>query len=215
MTSISTAAVKERQRKLNAFTSKRLKGVGPIPVDGKEGPLTRKRIIHCKWWLGWESRDGSWSPKFQQALGHPFDRKNTSGATVYRGIKRRAAHNALWVKTHFSSGVTTYDGVRVASVAVPILKWCRAHGWHGRLVSGYRDPAYSEHLCYAMCGRPSCPGRCAGRGSNHAGKTARQFAVDVSDYSTFSHVVARCPIRPHIYNALGSQDPVHFSPTGR
>lgn len=112
-----------------------------------------------------------------------------------------------------SSGVTTFDGVPVAAVAVPYLQWARNHGWNGRLVSGWRDPKYSQSLCYRMCGRPSCPGKCAGTSSNHVGTTSNHFAVDVSDYQTFRRVIADCPISPRIFNNLPI-DPVHFSPSG-
>jgi len=208
---------KVRQHRLNLFTKKYIKGVGPIPEDGRDGPLTQKRIKHCQWWLGWNDRDGKWSDKLHFHLIYPHSlgkgSRRVSPKTLLRGVKRRSQHNAWYIRTHFTSGVTTYDGVHVAEVAVPILQWCRAHGWRGRLVSGYRSPAYSQSLCYAMCGAPRCPGKCAGTSSNHVGTTASRFAVDVSDYYNFASVVRRCPLKPHIYNNLPS-DPVHFSPTG-
>ena len=112
--------------------------------------------------------------------------------------------------------MTTFDGVPVAVVSEPHLKFARKNGWQGRLNSGWRDPAYSESLCYRMCGAPQCPGRCGGRSSNHAGKTTSQFAVDVSDYVKFGQLMARKDApSPRIFNALGAQDPVHFSPSGR
>lgn len=117
-------------------------------------------------------------------------------------------------KAAATSGVTKFDGVPVAAVAVPYLQWARDHGWTGKLVSGWRDPKYSESLCYRICGRPHCPGICAGTTSNHVGTTATRFAVDVSDYGTFKAVIARCPIKPHIFNNL-PRDPVHFSPNGQ
>ena len=95
------------------------------------------------------------------------------------------------------------------------LDWARQNGWKGTLNSGFRDPAYSEKLCISMCGAPSCPGRCAGRASNHAGSSNPAGAVDVSDYVTFGQLMRRCPYSPKIFNALGAQDPVHFSASGR
>jgi hypothetical protein len=89
------------------------------------------------------------------------------------------------------------------------------HGWKGTLNSGWRDPAYSEKLCIAMCGAKACPGRCAGRASNHSGSTKPMGAIDVSDYGTFGQLMRQCPISPRLFNALGPADPVHFSATGR
>ena len=87
------------------------------------------------------------------------------------------------------------------------------HSAHGRLVSGWRSRAYSQHLCYAMCGRPQCPGRCAGMATNHVYSQPDRFAIDVSDYGTFGRLMQRYPGRK-IRNSLGSRDPVHFSPSG-
>jgi hypothetical protein len=111
-------------------------------------------------------------------------------------------------------GVSWYDGKQVASWLVPYLQWARKNGWNGRLVSGWRDPAYSEKLCWAMCGRPSCPGRCAGRNSNHSGSVPHAGAVDVSSYTQFGALMKRCPYSPRIFNGLGARDPVHFSASG-
>jgi hypothetical protein len=120
-------------------------------------------------------------------------------------------HQKLAAAAH---GVTTYDGVPVAAVAVRYLDWARAHGWQGHLVSGWRDPKYSQSLCYRICGAPRCPGKCAGTSSNHVGTDLHRFAVDVSDYVTFRRVIANCPYEPRIFNNL-PVDPVHFSPNGQ
>lgn len=209
-----------RQRRLNLFTSKYLRGVGRIAEDGAQGPSTAKRIRQCQWWLGWQKTDGEWSERLHKGLLDPRDWRATSRGTVARGIARRRRANAHHWASYLRPGVTTYDGVRVAKCAVPLLNWARHVGsggrtWHGRLVSGWRDPVHSEQLCFAMCGRPSCPGRCAGRSSNHAGSSPDRFAVDVTDYAAFGRVIAHCPLKPHIRNSLGSRDPVHFSPSGR
>lgn len=111
-------------------------------------------------------------------------------------------------------GVSWYDGRQVASWMVPYLVWARKHGWQGRLVSGWRDPNYSQRLCYAMCGRPSCPGRCAGLSSNHVGSSPPHGAVDVSSYGHFGQLMRQCPYSPRLVNRLGSRDPVHYSVSG-
>ncbi len=101
-----------------------------------------------------------------------------------------------------------FDGKKVTDAAYKRLAWARKHGWKGYLTSGIRDPYYSEQLCYAMCGRPSCSGRCAGRSSNHV-----RDAIDVTDYYTFAQKMRECPYTPHWFNALPN-DRVHFSPNG-
>jgi hypothetical protein len=107
-------------------------------------------------------------------------------------------------------------GRSVPAWMVPWLDKSRAAGWSGVVVSGVRTPEYSEQLCYNMCGAPSCPGRCAGRASNH-NMTADQGypygALDVSDYYNFGAIQKR--IGSPLINVLGAQDPVHFSVSGR
>jgi hypothetical protein len=211
---------KARQHRLNLFTSKYLKGVGKIREDGDPGAATRKRIRDCKFWLGYVTdKDGNWNEQFHRSLIAPNDPRITSAGTIKRGKQRRRAHNIAWAKSFLNPiGVTTFDGVRVARWLVPYLKHAREKGWKGRLVSGWRDPAYSESLCYHMCGAPRCPGKCAGRSSNHSGSSKPLGAIDVSYYSDFGRLVQGWRPKadwPVIFNALGAQDPVHFSATGR
>lgn len=113
-----------------------------------------------------------------------------------------------------AQGTASFDGKTVAAVAIPYLEFARAHGWRGTVTSGYRTPEYSESLCRNMCGAPSCPGRCAGRSSNHSGTSRTHFAIDVSDESTFGQLMARPDApQPKIFNNLPA-DRIHFSPTG-
>jgi hypothetical protein len=135
-------------------------------------------------------------------------RRNRGKANV---LLRKIRHRR---KVVGKSGVSWYDGRKCATWLVPYLQWARSHGWDGVLTSGYRDPAYSESLCYAMCGAPACPGRCAGRASNHSGSEKPHGAIDVSDYYSFGDLMKRCPYSPRIFNGLGSRDPVHFSASG-
>jgi len=108
-------------------------------------------------------------------------------------------------------GLGTWDGVTVAAWIVPWLRKSREAGWKGTVVSGYRDPAYSEQLCYNMCGAPSCPGKCAGRTSNHSGKVYPAGAIDVTDYTRFEQI--QHEIGSPLRNDL-PVDPVHFSTNG-
>lgn len=104
-----------------------------------------------------------------------------------------------------------FDGRKVTTEAYERLKFARAHGWTGYLTSGHREPSYSRGLCYAMCGAPSCSGRCAGVASNHV-----RNAIDVTKPWEFDRAMKHpnAP-RPRWFNALGWRDPVHFSPNGR
>lgn len=216
---------RELQRQLNRFTNHRLKYVTPLRVDGKRGPSTNHRIQMVKYYLGFRrsSRTGhnayTVNGEFLRRLHHPHQRRayNTEGA-YKRAVKRRK-----WQRAHASPpkprvmkkyGIGTYDGRPVANAAIPYLQWARNNGWRGRLVSGWRSRAYSQHLCYAMCGAPRCPGRCAGMATNHVYSQPDRFAMDVSDYGTFGSLMRRCPIRPQLHNFLGARDPVHFSPSG-
>ena len=222
---MNEAQVKNLQNELNHFTTKNPSlGFTRLVLDGKPGPLTKKRLRHIKYLLGYSHENMkhfSADRNFYRRLNAPTRVNDNWGQTklaVKNGKKRRRARR-VWVrrnkvKAFLKPGVGTFDGKPVAKCAIPILTWCRANGWHGQLVSGWRDPKYSQHLCQMMCGRPSCPGKCAGLSSNHVGNTPAKFAMDVSDYVNFGHVVARCPIKPHVHNALPN-DLVHFSPSGR
>lgn len=192
-----------------------------LQVDGGMGTLTKKRIREVKYDLGYLDPKGVIDENFFKRMNHPTEVHMDWGQgeeAVARGKERRSRRRLAVarnrIRAFLKPGVGTFDGVPVAKTAIPVLKWCREHGgWKGRLVSGYRTPAYSESLCFAICGRPSCPGRCAGRSTNHAYATPERFAIDVSDYVNFGHIVAQCPIKPKMHNALPN-DLVHFSPQG-
>lgn len=134
---------------------------------------------------------------------------------VIRKHRKQASRAARLLRHRRSAGRTRdgrqlywFDGRKVTAKIYPYLVLARKRGWKGRVTSGYRDPYYSMQLCYAMCGRPSCPGRCAGTSSNHV-----RDAVDLTDYGKFAAIMRS--IGNPIYNALGARDPVHFSPNGR
>jgi hypothetical protein len=108
-------------------------------------------------------------------------------------------------------GLATFDGKVAAAWIVTWLEKSRKAGWTGTVTSGYRTPEYSTSLCIAMCGAPSCPGRCAGASSNHSGKVYPAGAVDVTDYTRFGQ------IQPQIGSPLRNDlpiDPVHYSVSG-
>jgi len=177
------------QRSLN-----QVMGAG-LAVDGIIGPHTRAAII-----------------AFQRSEGLAAD--GIAGPMTKAALQRRLASPSRPAPSAPATGaIGTFDGKQVAAWLIPYLSWARAHGRKGRLTSGWRDPAYSEQLCMKMCGAPTCPGRCAGRFSNHSGSIKPQGAVDVSDYTRFGQLMARCPLKPRIFNDLPN-DLVHFSATG-
>lgn len=103
-------------------------------------------------------------------------------------LDKRQRRKHKWLKEHPqdqypSTGVVEFDGHQVAAWIVhDILAPARASGyWHGYVISGWRDPAYSESLCLNMCGRPSCSGTCAGRSSRHSQSVKPDGAVDLTD----------------------------------
>lgn len=211
---------RELQHGLNVFTVKYLDGLGPILVDGKMGHSTLSRIRTVKYYLGYSGaiaqQNAQANKEFLERMWHPKDLRYSTAIRISRGVKRRIAQRRRAKQNNKSAvknGIGKFDGISVAAIAIPHLTWARAHGWQGRLVSGWRDPNYSQSLCYRMCGRPSCPGMCAGLASNHVGSTAARFAIDVSDYTRFGNLMRSCPCRPRIWNSLPS-DRVHFSPSG-
>jgi hypothetical protein len=222
---MTRAEVRQLQEGLNHFVAKFLRGLGPLHVDGKMGQHTEGRIRTVKFYLGYTCDKGHGSeclsPKvdlaFRQRMWHPKTLRYSTPARVARGMarrrKQRAAH-AHTAKAAARHGLGTFDGIHIGNWLIPYLEWAREHGrWKGRLVSGYRDPIYSEHLCFAMCGRPTCPGKCAGRMTNHQGIEKPHGAMDVTDYVTFGEDMKHCPLEPKLVNHLPN-DPVHYSATG-
>jgi hypothetical protein len=218
-TTLSPDEVRRLQKGLNRFTERYMEGVGPIVVDGIKGHATARRIVTVKYHLGYTGkaqRSATVKPEFVRRMRHPRSARYSTPAMLTRAFARRAKQRkAARVSAAPRNGVAMFDGRPVAAWLKPYLDWARQNGWKGTLNSGFRDPAYSEKLCISMCGAPSCPGRCAGRASNHAGSSNPAGAVDVSDYVTFGQLMRRCPYSPKIFNALGAQDPVHFSASGR
>jgi hypothetical protein len=221
---MTSQEVKHLQTEMNSFIRKH-KGLGYslLIVDGDLGELTKRRIRAIKYLIGYmrENQDTTVNDNFYHRMRHPNDTKNNWGQTketVKRG-RRRRVRRRRWVaqnrvKSYVKPGVGRFDGRPVAKCAIPLLKWARDNGWRGRLNSGWRDPKYSQSLCYAMCGRPSCPGKCAGMSSNHVGNSPSRFAMDVSDYVRFGQLMRQCPLKPKVHNSLGVRDPVHYSPSG-
>lgn len=208
---------KDRQRRLNHWTKKYLDGVAPLIVDGDPGFATRRRIMTVKFYLGYgKNRGGEFTTEFSRRMMHPRSRKVSTLTMIATGIARRLRQKQLERKKLTGPGFATFDGKTVMKWMVPYLEEARRKGWKGVVVSGVRTPAYSVHLCFGICGRSFCPGKCAGLASNHNAlpTQGRPFgALDVSDYVRFGQIQRE--IGSPLHNALGAQDPVHFSVSGR
>jgi hypothetical protein len=172
----------------------RVMGSG-LTVDGVVGPMTRAAIM-----------------AFQRAEGLAVD--GIVGPITRAALQRKAGGGSPTpAPSAPAAGVGTFDGVACASWLIPYLTWARAHGWQGRLNSGWRSPEHSERICFDMCGSPTCPGRCAGRSSKHSASVKPNGAIDVSDETRFGQLMAQCPFSPRIFNDLPN-DRIHFSATG-
>lgn len=135
-----------------------------------------------------------------------------------RVLIKRAENKLEWLRKHpptldpDGDGLIVVDGRQIAEEVGKEILRIRSYGvWGGYVVSGYRTPAYSQSLCYGMCGAPTCPGRCAGVNTNHARKGGRNGAGDLTDYLTF-----RSECWSHgswLQNSL-PRDLVHFSDSG-
>lgn len=189
------------------------RGNGLIRDKIRPGPAVRKNLDD---WL--------------EKRGQLVERKKSLSDQVARRseIKKRweqkeAAHRKAYLKhkkkedeeQEVSSGVVVATRVwnpnrrPCAEGFVAICDRAWARGWRGVLTSGWRSPEYSESLCENMCGNPTCPGRCAGRGSRHSQTPWQNGAIDVTDPWKFDSVT------PELFNALGAADPWHMSTSGR
>lgn len=121
-----------------------------------------------------------------------------------------------------STGTVIFDGKACAAwIANDVLTPARASGdWTGYLISGFRTPAYSESLCIAMCGSPTCPGVCGGRYSNHACPPSGtcqvgEGAADVTDPAGLQRWCRAHGDPLHGNGEMLPADTPHFSKSGR
>lgn len=189
-----------------------------IKIDGVNGPLSLKAYAFAAFCIGLSPaqirniKDGKITQHAQQYLR----REKARNSEMKGRDEERTEEIRRLRKLHESpdpdgDGLGLFDGVVVDAEFITWLKRARAHGWKGEVISGFRDPLYSEGLCMAMCGAPTCPGKCAGKGSRHSQKWGNG-AVDVTDYYTLGRIFAEmgAPFK----NSLGPADPVHFSKAG-
>jgi Domain of unknown function (DUF1906)/Putative peptidoglycan binding domain len=209
--------VRKLQAALNKFSQRYLHAMTPIGVDGKNGPETKHRIRQVKFYLGYGKgkNTAAIDQAFLRRLRKPGSPRFSNPAMLTRARNRRHKQRKLSAASHAQrNGTVMIDGHPVAGwIAVQVL-WAKANGWHGNVLSGYRTPEYSEHVCLQMYHRTSVPGKCAGRNSNHVGLVAPFGAVDVSMPEQFAACMRRSPHHPSLCNALPTTDPRHFSHTG-
>lgn len=133
-------------------------------------------------------------------------------------LHRRAENKIKWLRKHpppvdpDGDGLIWIDNKQLSKeLGLEVLRIRAAGRWGGYVVSGYRTPAYSQQLCYGICGASRCPGLCAGTSSNHTQKGGRSGAVDLTDYYTFAAECRR--MGSWLENHL-PRDLVHFSDSG-
>jgi peptidoglycan hydrolase-like protein with peptidoglycan-binding domain len=210
--------IRNLQIALNEFSEKHLVGMGRLLVDGVIGPATRKRIRLAKHYLGYTGKARKTTAvddELLERLRHPRSARHSNPRMLARAAqRRRKQRKAAKLSRAPRAGVDSFDGEPVAAWMKPYLVWARENGWSGTLTSGWRDPAHSERLCYDICGAPRCPGRCAGRSSNHSGSVKPAGSIDVSNPAQFGELMRKCPYEPKLINRLGARDPWHFSVSG-
>lgn len=204
-----------------------------VTIDGEAGEHTFDAANMVAWLKGFSVEEmhliGKKRVISQRDLEILIGERKRTAPMIRRGHEREHLAGKLR-KQHHEAGPfppapagddwVMFDGHEVARWIAEILAAARAAGaWHGVVISGRRDPVYSEHLCIEMCGAPSCPGMCAGRSSNHAGPPSfkgveYEGAVDVTDYSGLrSYCEAHAPELRGGGAVLPSDLP-HFSHAG-
>ncbi len=134
-------------------------------------------------------------------------------------LKDNPDHGKPKVRTRLR--LRRFDGKLVPRwIVQDALKPARKAGVQFTVISGYRSPAYSTSLCEAMCGAPTCPGRCAGATSNHScppTHTGRKFEGAVDVYPGAPALRAWCESHGNPIRGGGAElpsDPNHFSRSG-
>ena len=224
--------VKGLQKHVNSTLNKAELDWLQAEVDGAAGPLTFKASRLAASWQGLSTEQLKKIGE-GEITDHIFDvltaREERSEEMKKRSEDRRP--NFVKMREEHkkppadADGVSDWKGFKVAAWMVGArpgpdgkeVNWLQKaveKGWNGQLNSGWRSPEYSESLCQSMCGAPSCPGKCAGKTSNHSQVGPPNWgAIDVQDYGRFGSIQRE--IGSPLKNELGAHDPVHYSFTGR
>jgi hypothetical protein len=168
------------------------------------------------------------TPELRVKLRHPdtrtpqeITRSESAEATRYRAELRKqfAAPAAPAAPVGSAGGVVMFDGVSVAAWIVPSLKWARAHGWTGHVVSGFRNCEHQKQAAAKFAAEQGKSvaqiypnGPCA---SNHVGVAHPRGAVDVTNPQQLNQVLRNNPNHPKlVWGGPVIGDTVHFSATG-
>lgn len=199
-----------------------------IPVDGALGPLTCKHARIAGSWQGLTTKQlhqiahQHITPFLFEVLTHRRKRTAAQKKRHHQRLKHFKELRYHHKHPPHVEGLVHYDGEMLPGWIAEIDERARKSGvWQGRVISGVRSPEYSEHLCIIMCGHPTCPGRCAGRSSNHAcppsGRGVKyEGAEDVTDPAGLQRYCREHGEPLHgDGEVLGSADINHFSHSGR
>jgi hypothetical protein len=193
-----------------------------IVKDDDYGAATHEAAIEVCTGLGIDAATAmahGVDPDLRLKIRHP-ERRTPQEVAADKGAAATQMRDSLRKKcAEAAHGVVTFDGVQVAAWIVPSLEWARAHGWTGKVVSGYRDCAHQTTVAAVFAASKGLTvaqeypnGPCA---SNHVGYEYPRGAVDVSEYQQLNTVLQHNPTKPGLVWAgpvIG--DVVHFSATG-
>lgn len=183
----SPHTIAQFQRAWNALNRTRALHYPALHVDGVRGHNTKIAMQKARYYLGlgtgrWDRNPVEVSDAFTHLLAHPF-----AGNIRRRRLatKRCKARVARWKASRRppapAKGLLWMDGRRGAAWIVRGLTRVRAHGVAFAIFSLWRSAAYSTSLCIRICGRPTCPGVCAGASTNHTGIEFPHGAADTGN----------------------------------
>lgn len=195
--------------------------------DGLRGKRTVTAIKKARFYVGlgsedWERNPVEVSDDFLRLIKDPFSRSKNETRAEWRkrrklASKRRKARVKRWKSNRRTApasstkGLVYFDGKLTAAWIAKWLVRARLAGIHFTQTSGFRWPWYSRLLCVRICGRPRCPGLCAGETSNHSGIFYPRGASDNAPPWGLRAWLARhgAPLTNHL-----PHDPVHVSASG-
>lgn len=218
--------IPELQKGIDRILGRREFDWRKVPIDGEAGQATFKSAHLALWLIGASEDQLRRVRKGDTITDHAYrlltEKVERSAAMQKRDRQRREEAKKLR-EAHRQSNEVAADGtalyVSPSGVQWRVAAWMvgaasgpdgqkrdwlhelQRHGWDGELYSGWRDPVYSESLCFNICNRPSCPGLCAGRASNHSQVGPPNWgAIDVKSYVAFAQACAKinAPFTNHL-----------------
>lgn len=107
-------------------------------------------------------------------------------------------------------GIANFEGHKVAAWIADELRYARAHGWKGKVNSGYRSDAEQVRIWNSGVRPAAKPKSLGGGGSNHSAADFPGGAIDVEGAAQLSAILSKKPGGSRLKWA-GAKDPVHFS----